>query len=136
MAGSATGSTRAARVDDTAIADGRVYAAADTGIVTAFDLETGAEAWRLDLARDDRVPLSQPEVSSPAYSDGVLYLARGPFDISTPHEIVAIDVTTREVQWRSPSPTMDRMFVGAVTTDAVYSVGEDGAVRIAGPRHR
>ena len=25
---------------------------------------------------------------------------------------------------------MDRMFVGAVTTDAVYSVGEDGAVRI------
>jgi len=50
-----------------AIADGIAYVAADSGVVTAFDLATGAERWTLDLAGDDAVPLSDPEVSTPVF---------------------------------------------------------------------
>jgi outer membrane protein assembly factor BamB len=46
---------------------------------------------------------------------------------------VAVDVTARAVRWRSPSPTPDRLFVGAVTDDAVITVGEDGAIRRLDP---
>ena len=113
-----------------AIADGIAYVASDGGIVTAFDVATGATRWRSDLAADDPVPLGLPEVSTPVYADGVLYVVRGSVDKAVPHEIVALDVATQAVRWRSVSPTKDRMFVGAVTNDAVYTVGEDGAVRI------
>ena len=118
-----------------AVADGRVYVASDNGLVTAFDLGGRTPVWHVDLAEDDSAPLNRPEVSSPIYANGVVYVARGPFDVSSPspHEIVAIDADTQEVRWRWPSPTYDRMFVGAVTTDAVYTVGEDGAVRVLDP---
>ena len=68
-------------------------------------------------------------MSTPVYADGIVYLTRGPQDVSRPHETVAIDVTTRRSGGDATSPTHDRMFVGAVTSDAVYTVGEDGAVR-------
>ena len=112
-----------------AIADGTAYVAADSGVVTAFDIVTGEVAWRVPLAADDAVTLSEPEVSTPAYSNGALYLVRGPFDMSAPHEVVAIDVSLEAPRWREPSPTLDRLFVGAVTDDSVITVGEDGAIR-------
>lgn len=112
-----------------AIADGTAYIAADSGVVTAFDIMSGEVDWMLDLAADDSVTLSEPEVSTPAYSDGMLYVVRGPFDMSAPHEVVAIDVSVPAVRWRATSPTRDRLFVGAVTDAAVITVGEDGAIR-------
>lgn len=91
-------------------------------MITAFDVATAEVRWSLDLAARDTRPFSHPEVSTPAYANGVLYLARGPADMSTPHEVVAIDVAVQEVRWRSASPTSGRMFVGAVTEDAVITV--------------
>lgn len=112
-----------------AIADGTAYVAADSGVVTAFDIVTGEVDWSLDLAAEDAVALTMPEVSTPAYSNGMLYLARGPFDMTAPHEVVAIDVKVGTVRWRTPAPNRDRLFVGAVTDAAVMTVGEDGAIR-------
>lgn len=116
-----------------AIADGTAYVAADNGVVTAFDIVTGEVDWWLDLAEQDAVALSEPEVSTPAFSDGMLYFVRGPFDMSAPHEVVAIDVSVGDDRWRASSPTLDRLFVGAVTDAAVITVGEDGAIRRLDP---
>lgn len=124
--------TRGAVRRSPAIADGIGYVAADSGVVTAFDVETGEVRWSLDLAAD-ATRFAEPEVSTPVYANGTLYVVRGPLDLSAPHEVVAVDITARSVRWRSPSPTPDRMFVGAVTDHAVITVGEDGAIRRLDP---
>jgi outer membrane protein assembly factor BamB len=115
-----------------AIANGIVHLADDSGLVTAFRLADGEIVWEADLTTDDTVPVPSPEVSTPVYSNGSVYLVRGPFDMSAPHEVVALDGATGGIRWRWTSPSLDRLFVGTVTDDAVYTVGEDGWVRRLG----
>jgi outer membrane protein assembly factor BamB len=104
-----------------AIADGVAFVAADGGIVTAVDLANGKVRWRRGLGAG--------EVSTPAVADGMAVLARGPFDLSAPHEIVALDAATGDTIGAWPSPTVDRMFLGALVDGVAWAVGEDGAVR-------
>jgi outer membrane protein assembly factor BamB len=109
-----------------AVADGVVYAATDgesaDAFLTAFDLRTGEIRWH--------VPLGTGETSTPAVSNGVVYVVHGPFDQSAPHELLAIDAGTGHRLWAWSPPTSERFFVGSVIDDLVYVVGVDGAVHV------
>ena len=108
-----------------AIVDGIVYAAGLGGHVTAYEPATDRVLWSWNLG--------EGEVSTPVVSQGALYLTHGPIDLATPHELVAVDTATGQVTGTWPSPTLDRLFVGAVVDGLVYTVGEDGAVRVVDP---
>jgi outer membrane protein assembly factor BamB len=116
-----------------AIADGVVYVVADNGVATAFELASGRVRWQTDLAVDDPEPLTSPEALTPVFANDTVYVTRGSLDKAIPHEVVAIDAVSGAVDWRWSSPTFDRLFIGAVTPDTVYTVGEDGAVRAFDP---
>ncbi|HRN61432.1 MAG TPA: outer membrane protein assembly factor BamB [Luteimonas sp.] len=72
------------------VADGRVYAAAVDGGVRAFDLQTGASAWRHDT--DLRLG------SGPGVGDGLVVVG------SLKGEVIALDAATGAERWQAKVP--------------------------------
>lgn len=72
------------------IADGRVYAAAITGGVRAFDLQTGAPVWRYDSP----LPLS----GGPGAGDGLVVAG------SLEGDVIALDASTGAQKWTAKVP--------------------------------
>lgn len=68
-----------------AVADGRVYAAAASGLVTAYDLQSGAQVWRFES--DSRL------TGGPAAADGLVVVG------SIDGEIHALDAATGAEKW-------------------------------------
>jgi outer membrane protein assembly factor BamB len=113
------------KVDDPistpAIADGIGYSVSGIGIVTARDLTTGIERWRIQL--------SGP-VRAPALSQGILYL-----QADGHHQIFAIDAATGGELWHFDLDSSNvcctavakgSVFVGT-NNGTVYAIGGDGA---------
>lgn len=78
-----------------AVANGLVYIGAYDGALSAFDVETGDRAWRVDLG--DAIG------SSPSYHNGRIYIA---VEYAEPSgSIFALDAATGGTQWVDDRPT-------------------------------
>lgn len=114
-----------------AIEDGIGYVVAEGGRVTAFDAASGSVLWSVEFGPG--------EFSTPAVSEGMLYLTHGSVEGDEPYEAIALDVRPDQAsdapieRWRWQAPTNDRLFVGAVTGDAIYIVSEDHNVYALDP---
>ena len=103
-----------------AIVDGVVYLAADGGHLTAFEAATGKVLWPSELGPG--------EVSSPAVADGALFTTVGIRDGTTPYDLVSVNTRDGTIRWRWTAPTINRLFVGAVSGSTVFALSEDGNV--------
>ena len=113
------------KVDDPistpAIADGVGYSVSGIGIVTARDLTTGVERWRIQLPGP---------VRAPALAQGILYL-----QADGQHQLVAIDTATGGELWHfdldNSNPCCTAVAKGLVfvgtNNGTVYAIGGDGA---------
>ena len=101
-----------------AIADGRGFAGAAGGRVTAFDIATGDHVTVAELGPG--------EITTPAVSDGTLYIAHGDQASADRYQLIAIDAVTGTERWRWRAPTKNRLFVGGVEGATIYPVSEDG----------
>ena len=82
-----------------------------------FDVAPGTIRWTAELG--------EGEVRTPAVTGGVVYVARGPLDLSEPHEVVALDAADGSVGWRWSGLTVERLFLAAVADGAVFVGSED-----------
>ncbi|NZA28002.1 outer membrane protein assembly factor BamB [Luteimonas sp. SJ-92] len=86
-AGAGKGERRIGAGQSPAVADGRVYAAALTGGVRAFDLQTGATVWH----HDSDLPLS----GGPGVGDGLVVAG------SLEGDVLALDAASGAERWRA-----------------------------------
>jgi len=105
-----------------AIADGIGYSVSGIGIVTARDLTTGTERWRIQLPGP---------VRAPAMAQGILYL-----QADGRHQVYAIDAATGSELWQFDLDSSNAcctavakgsVFVGT-NLGTVYAIGGDGKV--------
>ncbi|WP_024867953.1 outer membrane protein assembly factor BamB [Pseudoxanthomonas suwonensis] len=74
-----------------ALADGRVYAAAAEGTVTALDLHTGKEAWRFKADKKDGLRLA----GGPGVGEGLVVVG------GLGGEVIALDAANGSERWRA-----------------------------------
>jgi outer membrane protein assembly factor BamB len=107
------------------VAAGRIYAMDAGDTVTAFDAQSGGQAWRVDLT---------PEDEDDGLFGGGLAVDGGRLFATTPYgEVVALDAGTGKEQWRirlsgplrsAPAASGGRVF--AVTTDnQLFALAQD-----------
>ena len=98
------------------VADGRVYARQEAGVV-ALDMSTGEVVWESLQGEDvGSSPLA-------VVADGTLYVGVG--DGSNP-SLVALDAATGEERWRSSGDGgVSGLSIGAASPDAVYVQTDD-----------
>lgn len=93
-----------------AVADGLVYVGAYEGSLYAFDVETGIRRWKAGLG--DAIG------ASPAYLDGVVYVAVEYFEPSG--AVFGVDAATGDVVWEDHWPTNHPHSSPAVDAEAGY----------------
>lgn len=91
-----------------AVVDGYAFVGAYDGVLTAVDVDTGDVAWRADLG--DAIG------SSPAYHDGVVYIAVEYADPSG--AMFGVDATSGEVVWEDQRITDHPHSTPAIDRDA------------------
>lgn len=96
-----------------AIADGRVYAAAVEGGVHAFDLQTGALAWKYD----SKLQLS----GGPGVGDGLVAIG------GLEGDVVALDAATGAEKWRANVPN-EVIAAPAIGQGMVFVRSNDGRI--------
>lgn len=93
------------------VADGVIYVADDAGRLTARDLATGEERWRVDVASTSVLR------GAPLVADGTVYIGAG-----TDGGITALDAATGEVRWTTPTPDRVTVYLQPTLVDgALYA---------------
>ena len=96
-----------------AIVDGRVYAAAVSGGVSAFDLRTGQLAWRY--------PSELPLTGGPGAGDGLVVVG------SLEGDVVALDAATGSEKWKTKVAN-EVIVAPAIGNGMVFVRSNDGRV--------
>ncbi len=109
------------------IADGRVYAMDSRHVVTARDLASGRELWRVDLTPEDE--------DDATISGGVSFFGGRVYATTGFAEVVAMDAADGKIAWRSrqtapmraaPTVTAERVFVLTIDNQLVALATDDG----------
>src|SRR5207244_5143121 len=80
----------------------------------------GAVAWRQSLGPG--------QVSTPAYRDGVVYVASGLDETAAHHMLTAFRASDGVRQWTFAAPSGAALYVAAIGPDLAYVVGLDGSI--------
>jgi outer membrane protein assembly factor BamB len=108
-------------------ADGIIYTMDASGVVTAFQVTTGARLWRFDTTTDD--DRSENVGGGLAVDQGTLYAVNGLA------ELVALDAAKGTVRWRkgtgtparsSPTVADGRLFVSTIDNRLLAFATQDG----------
>lgn len=100
-----------------AVADGRVFAAAAEGGVSALDLQTGKEVWRFKADKDQALRLA----GGPGVGEGLVVVG------SLAGDVVALDAASGSERWRA-KVTSEIIAAPLVTQGAVYVRSNDGRI--------
>ena len=99
------------------VADGRVYAAAAEGRVTALDLQTGKEVWQFEGTKEDALRLS----GGPGVGDGLVAVG------SLAGDVIVLDASNGSERWRA-KVTSEVIAAPLVTQGLVFVRSNDGRV--------
>ena len=104
----------------------RAISGSDSGVISARDVATGVELWRVDTGG---------VVRAPAIAAGIAYLAA-----DTDRQILALDVTTGRVLWRVPVDGENQcclavahgLVLAGTMNGTVHAIGGDGQPLVPG----
>ncbi|UNK57419.1 outer membrane protein assembly factor BamB [Pseudoxanthomonas daejeonensis] len=99
------------------VSEGRVFAAAAEGRVTALDLQTGREIWQFRGAKDDALRLS----GGPGVGEGLVVVG------SLAGDVIALDASSGTERWRA-KVTSEVIAAPLVTQGTVYVRSNDGRI--------
>jgi outer membrane protein assembly factor BamB len=100
-----------------AVVDGRVFAAAAEGGVSALDLQTGKEVWRFKADKDQALRLA----GGPGAGEGLVVVG------SLAGDVIALDAASGSERWRA-TVTSEIIAAPLVTQGAVYVRSNDGRI--------
>lgn len=99
------------------VADGRVYAAAAEGRVTALDLQTGKQVWQFQAEKDEALRLA----GGPGAGDGLVVVG------SLGGDVIALDAGNGSERWRA-KVTSEVIAAPLVAQGLVFVRSNDGRV--------